>query len=300
MDLCKCDLEGKRRVFLITVDHFSDYFEIDELKTPNAIAVVQVCRKNFSRFGIPQEVSSDGGPQFTNEAFKRFAESWGFKHSISAPYHQQANGKSESAVKIAKLLMKKADESKQDFWRVLLQWRNTPNKIESSPVQRLLNRRTRSGIPMSEEKYSPNVEEEVKERIVKSRQQAMYSYDRKTKPLPALEFGQPVYVKIKPSDSNWQKGTVLDPVTDRSTVVEVAGRNYRRDNTCIEPAHPPDALQSDQVEPRLDTKFSKQAVVEHHQYPEPNLEDGQPAMTEVDRPRRTVRVPKRYEDFEMY
>lgn len=100
MDICECEIGNRKTVYLVTVYHFSDYFDVDELMTQTSAAVIKVCKRNFARLGKPQEVSSDGGPQFMSEEFNTFCQSWGIKHSVSAPYHQQANGKAESAVKI--------------------------------------------------------------------------------------------------------------------------------------------------------------------------------------------------------
>lgn len=291
MDLCECDFESQKRIYLITVDRFSDYFDVDELRTPNTAAVIQACKKNFARFGVPQEVSSDGGPQFMSQEFIRFATLWDFKHSVSAPFHQQANGKAESAVKIAKMLMKKAHESKQDFWKLLLQWRNTPNKVGCSPVQRLLSRRTRFDVPMSEAKYSPKLQEGIKEKIVKCRQQAKLYYDRKTRRLPDLEFGQPIFVKLKPSDKEWQRGTVVDPITDRSTIISVGEREYRRDNTCIKPALP-SYVSSKPKEP-------SSGPLEHPKTFEQSTPVAEQPMADIGRPKRIIRLPKRFEDFEV-
>jgi len=45
---------------------------------------------------------------------------------MSSPHHQQANGKAESAVKLAKQLLTKCKISGQDPYLALLAWRNTP------------------------------------------------------------------------------------------------------------------------------------------------------------------------------
>jgi hypothetical protein len=53
MDLMKVDYEkGVRKHYLINVDHYSDYFNIDELKYLRASAVVDKCRKNFATHSI--------------------------------------------------------------------------------------------------------------------------------------------------------------------------------------------------------------------------------------------------------
>lgn len=93
-------------------------------------------------------VISDNGPQFKSADFHTFACDWEFEHSTSSPYHSQSNGKAESAVKIAKKLVKKCVSSKTDIWKAILDWRNTPTKdMNCSPVQRLMSRRTRHSLP---------------------------------------------------------------------------------------------------------------------------------------------------------
>ena len=65
----------------------------------------------FSRFGIPEKVISDNGPQYDSKEFKKFAEKWKFP---------QANGKAENAVKTFKALMKKNRDAGNDVYLTLL------------------------------------------------------------------------------------------------------------------------------------------------------------------------------------
>ncbi|XP_055522780.1 uncharacterized protein K02A2.6-like [Wyeomyia smithii] len=145
---CLLVYQGKQRKFLVTVDHYSDYFEIDILKDLTPSSVIQACKRNFACHGTPQRVISDNGSNFVNEEMVHFSKQWDFKHSTSAPYHQLANGKAEAVVKIAKHLIKKTAESGQDLWLALQLWRNTPNNIGGSPASRLFFRGTRCAIPM--------------------------------------------------------------------------------------------------------------------------------------------------------
>lgn len=50
---------------------------------------------------------SDQGPQFTSREFKEFVSGYGIRHIMTSPYHHQANGKVEGAVKQAKRILSK-------------------------------------------------------------------------------------------------------------------------------------------------------------------------------------------------
>ena len=112
-------------------------------------------KKIFARFGVPDEVVSDDGSQYSNtrnlfsttHEFKQFAEEWGFRHTTSSPEHPQSNGAAERAVQTAKRIFKAAVDKKDPF-EGLLKYRNTPfEDIGVSPVQLLMSRRTRTVIP---------------------------------------------------------------------------------------------------------------------------------------------------------
>lgn len=49
--------------YIVTVDYYSQYFELDELHSTTASAVTRKLKAAFSRRGVPQTVFSDGGPQ---------------------------------------------------------------------------------------------------------------------------------------------------------------------------------------------------------------------------------------------
>ena len=85
--------------YLITVDAYSGFWEVDKLDNTHAETVILKSKQHFARYGIPDEVHSDNGPQFDCEAYANFAGEWKFHHNPSSPYHSQANGLTESAVR---------------------------------------------------------------------------------------------------------------------------------------------------------------------------------------------------------
>ena len=110
--------------------------------------VITCVKKHAARYGIPKCIVSDCGTQFTSREFAQFVQSWKIKHITSAPGHQQANGKAESAVKLIKQVLKKAVADNTDQYLALLELRNTPRQnTNCSPAQLMFNRATRSIIP---------------------------------------------------------------------------------------------------------------------------------------------------------
>ena len=137
--------------YLITVDFYSNYFEVDRLELKDANAVIKKLKQHLARHGVPDEMYTDNGPPYNSEKFKDFAEKYGFEHITSSPRYPQSNGKVENAVNTAKALLKKAIDSRQDPYLALLAWRNTPSEnLNSSPVQRLFGRRTKTTLPTSQ------------------------------------------------------------------------------------------------------------------------------------------------------
>ena len=110
-----CDLfEIKGRTYLIVIDYFSNFIEVDYLTTTTSSRLVSCLSKMCARFGRPKQLVSDGGPQFTSAEFKAFVKTWAIGHVTSSPHHQQGNGKAESAVKLVKNMMKKCVQTGSD------------------------------------------------------------------------------------------------------------------------------------------------------------------------------------------
>ena len=186
------------RQYLILVDYYSDYFEIDSLQSTTSKTIIDRLKVQFARHGIPEELITDNGPQFTSEEFKRFKRDWDFEHRTSSPYHSQSNGKAESAVKEAKKILQKAEYTREDALLMLLEHRNTPSTgMGSSPVQRLYNRRTRTIIPtaskllQSKQPEPDTVKEALERRMFRQKKY----YDQSSRNLDPLTVGNKVWVQ---------------------------------------------------------------------------------------------------------
>ena len=234
------ELDGKN--YLITVDYFSNFWEIDLLDNLKSLTVVRKLKSHFARHGIPDQLISDNAPYFTSEGFQNFTQQWDIEHCTSSPHHQQGNGQAESAVKTAKRILTKCKESGGDQFMALLDHRNTPSQgLDESPAQRLFDRRTRTKLPTVAKLLEPKAKDVKKSKSrLKNRQenQAEY-YNRKAKDLSVLEEGQ--VVRMKPyvlGKKVWEKGIINARLDERSYEVQAEnGQCYRRNRVDLKPTH---------------------------------------------------------------
>ncbi|XP_055539500.1 uncharacterized protein LOC129726612 [Wyeomyia smithii] len=81
MDVFFSDYQGTKRAFLVTVDHYSDYFEVNILKDLKLESVIAACKENFARHGKPQIILTDNGTNFVCRKMEEFAIEWDFQHT---------------------------------------------------------------------------------------------------------------------------------------------------------------------------------------------------------------------------
>jgi len=91
--------------YLIYADRFSGWTEVAICKNANTKNLCDILRKYFTTFGVPEELSSDGGPPYNAHDFRKFLRDWGINHRLSSAYYPQSNGRAESAVKTMKRIL---------------------------------------------------------------------------------------------------------------------------------------------------------------------------------------------------
>ena len=146
--------------YLVAVDRLSGFTEIfyTPTGTSNAGArgLVKCLRKWFATFGVPKELSSDGGPEFSSDTTANFLKTWGVHHRISAAYNAQSNGRAEVAVKAVKRLMRSnigpfGSLDNDKFLNAMLQFRNTPDPdCGVSPAEIVFGRALRDNLQFTD------------------------------------------------------------------------------------------------------------------------------------------------------
>ena len=97
-----------RAMILIVVDAHSNWPEVIPLTTTSAARTIEELRKVFPTHGLPEQLVSDDGTQFTADEFRAFVRSNGMKHTKSAPFHPTTNGMAERFVQTFKKALRAA------------------------------------------------------------------------------------------------------------------------------------------------------------------------------------------------
>ena len=103
------------KMFFISVDAHSKWPEVIEMKKTTAEKTITILRRLFSTHGLPEQIVTDNGPQFTSDEFAVFLKANGIKHIRSSPYHPSSNGAAERFVRTFKEAMKTGRSDGRSF-----------------------------------------------------------------------------------------------------------------------------------------------------------------------------------------
>ena len=233
-----CHLAGQ--YYLIIADRLSGWIEIVHIRTSSftsgAVGLCAALRSLFSVFGIPSEMSSDGGPEFKAYETECFLLRWGIRHRKSSAYHAQSNGRAELAVKATKRLLREntGSDGSLDTDRMvkaLLIKRNTPDPgCKLSPAEVVFGRKLKDTLPYGGLQSGPAIYEnndidrmwrdtwELKEQALKQTYiKSVEKLEKNSKLLPPLRIGDRVLVQNQAGRfaTKWDKTGLIVVISTR-------------------------------------------------------------------------------------
>ena len=232
-----CQAAGSH--YLVIADRFSGWPTVIECGGSVATAgrLITQLRMFFGNFGVPEELSTDGGTTFIAEQTKQFLDRYGVHHRVSAVGYPHSNQRAELAVKSMKRLLRDnvtvgGSLDTDRFLRAIMAYRNTPDRDTGcSPAQVLFGRELRDFLPSPVNRYSVRPEwrlqaEERELALAKRGAKNMESLQHKTKTLSRLMVGMLVQIQNQVGNhpTRWDStGVVVEVKEYDQYVVKVHG-----------------------------------------------------------------------------
>ena len=124
-------------VILTVVDRFSKFtrfLPLPKLPSDKETADLLVLEV-FCVYGLPSDIVSDRGSQFTSAVLKAFCSAVGATISLSSGYHPQSNGQAERANQDLETSLRCMGSSNPSTWSTLIHWvEYAHNTLPSSAI----------------------------------------------------------------------------------------------------------------------------------------------------------------------
>ncbi|XP_037514648.1 uncharacterized protein K02A2.6-like [Rhipicephalus sanguineus] len=209
------------------------------MNSTNSEKTVEKLRSVFAAYGLPEEIVTDNGPQFTSACFETFLKRNGIRHTKTPPYHPASNGTAERCVQTLKRhLLKQVLEEKQNgeprslqhrIDQFLFTYRNTPTGTTGeTPAQLFLSWKPRTRLSL----LHPDLEQRMQEKLERRKDTANQTRGK------WREFvaGQPVFVNgLRPDEETWLAAIVLKHDLRPRRVPENSTPNIRPTESYDEP-----------------------------------------------------------------
>jgi transposase InsO family protein len=196
--------------YVIVVDYYSKWIATKKLNDLSANGLINALLCIFYIHGFPSQITSDNGPQYASDHFRKFCSQHSITHRTTSPYYAQSNGAAERAIQTTKKLwIKNQDKGKALF----LYNSTTVPSIGLSPSQMLMSRRLRTDLPIQNDRLKPSVPRNVQSKLQEIQKRQKHYYDRNARePYQPLKAGDQVLIQptdqLKPKRF-WEKGTVV-------------------------------------------------------------------------------------------
>ena len=149
------------------IDQYTRYPVVEVCTSTNWEQMQPMMENALSLFGNIESVTTDNGPPYNSDNFKKFAEKMGFHHRHCTPLNPQANGLVEVfqrvLVKMVHTAVIEGKDPRREVKKYLAAYRAAPHKTTGkSPYELMFSRKMMTKLPRVEIKPEQKLDEEVR------------------------------------------------------------------------------------------------------------------------------------------
>lgn len=233
--ICPATSRGNR--FALTlVDYATRYPEAVALKNIETETVAEAMVSMFSRLGIPEEILSDQGSQFTSGLMREISRLLSMRQLTTTPYHPQCNGLVERFNGTLKTMLRRLCVERPKDWDryidpLLFAYREAPQEsLGFSPFEMLYGRNLRGPMKILRELWTKEQSEpEVRttyEYVVDLRNRLQDTWDLAHEQLAKAQKSQKKFYDLKSRERRFKVGErvlVLLPTSENKLLVQWKG-----------------------------------------------------------------------------
>ncbi|XP_058827211.1 uncharacterized protein K02A2.6-like [Topomyia yanbarensis] len=186
---------------LVIVDYFSRFTEVIIMRQITANMTVKALHETFCRFGMPESIKTDNGPQFISSELHNFCKEFNIEHRKTTPYWPQANGEVERINRCIGKRLKISHETTGADWQwdlrsFVLMHNSTPHSTTGvAPSILMFGRKLKDKLPGLLMKNSSILEEIQDRDHVQKMKGAEYADKRRMAKLNDISQGDTVVTK---------------------------------------------------------------------------------------------------------
>ena len=199
-------------VILTVVDRFSKAVHLVALpKLPSSAETADLLTQHvFWLHGLPSDILSDRGPQFTSQVWRAFCKEIGATVSLSSGYHPQTNGQAERTNQSLESALRCVSALHPSSWSKDLPWVEysintlTCSATGKSPFEASLGyqpplfslQESEASVPSVQANFRRcrRVWKEVRAALLRSNERSCRGANRRRTPAPMYQVGQQVYL----------------------------------------------------------------------------------------------------------
>ncbi|XP_054766781.2 uncharacterized protein K02A2.6-like [Lytechinus pictus] len=216
-----------QRFLLVVHNLHSKWPEIAATSSVTTTSVISILEKMFTKWGLPESITTDNGPQFTSEQFEEFLAVKGIQHRLTTRYNPQSNGGVERFNRVIKESLKAnlADGMTFDkaIQTLLRTYRSTPHSLTgNTPAELMLGRNLRMPFNILKEPVSEPASTQAEAREIERKQQSMKAYTAKRRRAITPKFAIGDWVRVQRPN---RKHKLASGVSKPKQIVKKLGSN---------------------------------------------------------------------------